>query len=115
MFIGCGQGPTFGQIEAAIDEGGVATGYVGDMSDVGDSVLSSFVWELDQVFGLMVEDAANGVTEAQYYEVLLKDGGLSMAISPNWEVPAETMALYEERLAAIIDGSFEVPFIGEAA
>lgn len=116
MFVGCGQGPTFGQIEAANDLGGVSTGYVGDMAEVGDSVLSSFVWELGEVFRLMVDDVAAGVTEARYYEVLLKDGGMSMAISPQWEaeIPAETMALFDERLAEIQDGSFEVPFIPEA-
>lgn len=111
MYIGCGQGPTFGQIEAANDEGGVATGYVGDMSEVGPSVLSSFVWELDLLFELMVADAAAGVSEAQYYEVTLAEGGMTIAISPDYEIPAETMALYEERLAAIQDGSFTVPFV----
>ena len=111
MFVGCGQAPTFGQIEAANDEGGVATGYVGDMSEVGPSVVSSFVWELGKVFELMVLDAAAGVTEAQYYEVLLKDGGMSMAINPDYDIPAEAMALYEQRLAEIIDGTFTVPFV----
>jgi basic membrane lipoprotein Med (substrate-binding protein (PBP1-ABC) superfamily) len=111
MFVGCGQGPTFGQIEAANDEGGVSTGYVGDMSEVGSSVLSSFVWELDKVFELMVADAAAGVTEAQYYEVTLAEGGMSIAISSAWDVPDETMALYEERLAGIEEGTFEVPFV----
>jgi basic membrane lipoprotein Med (substrate-binding protein (PBP1-ABC) superfamily) len=111
MFVGCGQGPTFGQIEAANDEGGVSTGYVGDMSEVGSSVLSSFVWELDKVFELMVADAAAGVTEAQYYEVTLAEGGMSIAISSAWDVPDEAMALYEERLAGIEEGTFEVPFV----
>ena len=81
------------------------------MSEVGPSVLSSFVWELDKLFELIVADAAAGVTEAQYYEVRLADGGMSIAVSPDWEIPAETMARYEERLAGIQDGSFEVPFV----
>ena len=46
MYIGCGQGPTFGQIEAANENGGVSMGYVGDMSEVGPSVLASFTWNL---------------------------------------------------------------------
>lgn len=117
MYIGCGQGPTFGQIEAANDTGGVSTGYVGDMAEVGESVLSSFEWELGQVFELMVADAAAGATEAQYYEVLLGDGGMSMVISPQWadQIPEETMALYEQRLAEIQDGTFEVPYVPEAS
>lgn len=111
MFVGCGQAPTFGQIEAANDEGGVATGYVGDMSEVGSSVLSSLVWELDKVFALMVDDVVAGETDAQYYEVLLADGGMSVAINPDYEIPDDVMALYEERLAEIEAGEFTVPFV----
>lgn len=111
MFVGCGQGPTFGQIEAANDEGGVATGYVGDMTEVGASVLSSFVWELDQVFELMVADVAAGATEAQYYEVTLAEGGMSIAINPAFDIPAETMELFDTRLSEIQAGTFVVPFV----
>jgi basic membrane protein A len=111
-FIGCGQGPTFGQIEAANETGGVAMGYVGDMSELGESVLASFTWNLEEVFELMVDDVVAGATEAQYYEVLLKDGGMTVVISPNWEdqISAEGMAAYEEALASIMDGSFTVPY-----
>jgi hypothetical protein len=59
----------------------------------------------------MVAEAAAGVTEAQYYEVTLAEGGMSIAISSAWDVPDETMALYEERLAGIEEGTFEVPFV----
>jgi basic membrane protein A and related proteins len=34
-WIGCGEGPTLGSIEAAKETGGYATGYVGDMSELG--------------------------------------------------------------------------------
>jgi basic membrane lipoprotein Med (substrate-binding protein (PBP1-ABC) superfamily) len=116
MFIGCGQGPTFGQIEAANETGGVAMGYVGDMSGLGDSVLASFTWNLEAVFERMVEDVVAGKTEAQYYEVLLKDGGMEVVISPTWEdqISAEGMAAYEAALASIEDGSFTVPFDAES-
>ena len=36
----------------------MSSGYVGDMSEVGDSVLSSFVWNLDLVFAQAVADVA---------------------------------------------------------
>jgi hypothetical protein len=36
---------------------------------------------------------------------------MSIAISSAWDVPDETMALYEERLAGIEEGTFEVPFV----
>jgi basic membrane protein A and related proteins len=112
MFVGCGQGPTFGQIEAANEIDGVATGYVGDMSEVGPSVLSSFTWNLAAVFTLIVDDVAAGSSEARYYEVPLSEGGMEVVISPEWidQIPAEVMATYDEQLAAIQDGSFEVPY-----
>lgn len=115
MFIGCGQGPTFGQIEAANDTQGVSTGYVGDMAEVGESVLSSFVWRLDKVFALMIADVAAGKTEAQYYSVPLSDGGMDVVISSDLEdqVSAEALDLYKQRLAEIEDGSFTVPFVPE--
>ena len=117
MFIGCGQGPTFGQIEAANDSGGVSTGYVGDMSKVGKSVLSSFSWKLDKVFGLMVDDVAAGKADAQYYSVGLGNGGMDMIISPDWaaKIPADTMKLYEQRLGEIKAGTFKVPLITKKA
>ncbi|MGB3734190.1 MAG: BMP family protein [Ilumatobacter sp.] len=116
MFVGCGQAPTFGQIEAANDQGGVSTGYVGDMSEVGDSVLSSFEWRLDRVFGEAVADVAAGSNEAQYYSVSLADGGLEIVIDPADadSISPEAMELFETRLSEINDGSFEVPFITEA-
>lgn len=116
MFIGCGQAPTFGQIEAAKERGGVATGYVGDMSGLGDVVLSSVVWNLDATFEQMVADVVAGdVNPARYYDVPLADGGMSVAINPAraGDIPAGVMAQYEETLAAIESGEFEVPFVGE--
>ncbi|MEO1055308.1 MAG: BMP family protein [Actinomycetota bacterium] len=116
MFVGCGQAPTFGQIEAANDEGGVSSGYVGDMAEVGDSVLSSFLWNLDLVFGQAVADVAAGSNQAQYYGVGLADGGLEVVIDPADEgsISDEALALFETRLAEIQNGEFEVPFIPEA-
>lgn len=116
MFVGCGQGPTYGQIEAANDTGGVATGYVNDMSDVGPSVASSFVWQLDEVFGLMVDDVVAGETEARYYSVPLSEGGMEIVVNPAWEdqISEDAMALYEQRRAEIEAGDFSVPFVASA-
>ena len=112
MFVGCGQGPTFGQIEATKEKGGVANGYVGDMSGLGDSVLASFVWRLDKVFAQMVDDVTAGKKEARYYEVPLKDDGMDVVINPAWKdkLPADVVTKFDTQLAAIKDGSFEVPF-----
>lgn len=116
MFVGCGQAPTFGQIDVANEIGGVSTGYVGDMSELGDSVLSSMIWNLDRTFKLIVDDVAAGVTEAQYYEVSLADGGMSVLVNPEREadIPAEILAQFDETLAQIESGEFEVPYIGVA-
>ena len=111
-YIGCGQGPTFGQIEAANENGGVSMGYVGDMSSVGPSVLASFTWNLKAVFEEMVADVAAGKTEARYYDVRMKDGGMEVVINPAWKdkISAAAMTEYESQLAAIKAGSFEVPY-----
>lgn len=111
-FIGCGQGPTFGQIEAADEIGGVSMGYVGDMSDLGESVLASFTWNLSEVFRLIVGDVAAGLTEARYYEAMMVDGGTQVVISPAWidRIDPAALELYEQRLAEILDGTFVVPF-----
>lgn len=116
MYIGCGQGPTFGQIEAATDTGGVSTGYVGDMADVGPSVLSSFIWRLDKVFEEVVADVASGSNEARYYSVPLADGGMDVVITSakEGEISSEAMELYEQRLKEIQAGDFEVPFVPQA-
>jgi basic membrane lipoprotein Med (substrate-binding protein (PBP1-ABC) superfamily) len=113
MYVGCGQGPTFGQIEAAKEKGGVAMGYVGDMSSLGNVVLASTVWKLDMIFQQMVTDVAAGkVNPARYYEVDLKDGGMDIAINPAWtsKIPADVQKAYESKLAAINAGSFQVPY-----
>jgi basic membrane protein A len=116
MFVGCGQAPTFGQIEAANDQGGVSSGYVGDMSEVGDSVLSSFEWRLDLLFGEVVADVSAGSNEAQYYGVSLADGGMEVVIDPADadSVSAEAMELFDTRLSEIQAGTFKVPFVPEA-
>lgn len=113
MFVGCGQGPTFGQIEAAKEKGAVAVGYVGDMASLGDSVLASFIWKLDKTFAQMVADVEAGkVNPARYYEVPLKDGGMEVVISPAWKgkISPEAMKMFDEKLAAIKAGTFTVPF-----
>lgn len=116
MFIGCGQAPTFGQIDVANETGGVSTGYVGDMSELGESVLSSTVWNLDATFGLIVADVAAGATEAQYYDVSLADGGMTVAINParQDDIPDDVMTQFDEALAQIESGDFEVPYVPEA-
>lgn len=110
-FVGCGQGPTFGQIEAADQNGLVAVGYTGDMSARSDQVVASFTWNLAEVFRLMIDDVADGFDgNASYYEAGFADGAMSIVINPAAEssIDPDALALYEEREAAILDGSFVV-------
>jgi basic membrane lipoprotein Med (substrate-binding protein (PBP1-ABC) superfamily) len=116
MFVGCGQGPTFGQIEAADESSLTAVGYTGDMSDRSDRVVASFTWNLAEVWRLMVADIADGFDgEASYYEANYADGGMSVVINPavESEISPEALALFEEREAAMRDGSYTVEFHGE--
>lgn len=112
MFIGCGQGPTYGGIETAKDKGGVAFGYVGDMNSRADSVLASMLWQLDKPWKMAVEDAAAGKTVARYYDATTKDGALEIVINPKLKdkVSADAMKIYESKLADIKSGKLTVPF-----
>jgi basic membrane lipoprotein Med (substrate-binding protein (PBP1-ABC) superfamily) len=111
MFVGCGQGPTFGQIEAATERGAVANGYTGDMSGLSGQVLASFTWNLDKVFQEMVADVVAGRTNpTRYYEVGMTENAMDVVINPAWRdrIPAEVMATYEQKLTEIRSGAFTV-------
>ncbi len=112
MFIGCGQGPTYGGIETAKAKNGVAFGYVGDMNARADSVVASMLWQLDKPWKLAVDDAAAKKTTARYYDVGTKDGALEIVISPKWKdkIPADVMKIYDAKLAEIKSGKLVVPF-----
>ncbi len=112
MFIGCGQGPTYGGIETAKDKGGVAFGYVGDMNGRNDAVVASTVWQLDKPWRMAVEDVAAKKTTARFYDAGTKDGALEVVISPRWKdkIPADVMKIYETKLAEIKSGTLVVPF-----
>ncbi len=115
MFVGCGQGPTFGQIDAAAERSAVASGYSGDMSGRSPAVLASFTWNLDKFFAPMVADVAAGkIDPAAYHQIGMKDGGVDVVISPSWKskISPEAMAAYEKKLAEIKSGAFTVPFNG---
>lgn len=116
FWIGCGEGPTLGSIEAAKESGGYVTGYVGDMSALGpDVVLSSIVWDMGQIFDAIVTDTTDGSFDAPYYQFGVAEGALDIVLNPALtdKVPAEAIAAIDAARAAIKDGSLEVPFIPE--
>lgn len=116
FFLGCGEGPTLGSIEAAQENGAYATGYVGDMSDLGpESVLSSIVWDMTSIFDAIYTDTDGDAFNGPYYQFGVAEGALDIVINPALEgdIPAEALTAIEEAKAAITDGSLEVPFIPE--
>ncbi len=115
-WVTCGQGPTFGSIEAAKERGGYATGYVGNMTEAGpDVVLTNIMWNLEPMFVDMMESTLNGTFDAPYYEYGIKENALDLHINPDLAdiIPQEALDQVEEVKAQIKNGEFEVPFIPE--
>lgn len=115
-WVTCGQGPTFGSIEAAKEQGGYATGYVGDMTEAGpDVVLTNIVWNLKPMFENMVRTTLAGTFDGPYYEYGIPEGALELGVNPELAdvIPAEAMEEVEAVQAQIASGEFEVPFIPE--
>jgi len=116
FWIGCGEGPTLGSIEAAKETGGYTTGYVGDMSALGpDVVLSSIVWDMGQIFDAIEAETADGSFAAPYYQFGVAEGALDIVLNPDLSdiIPAEAVTAIDTARAAIMDGSLEVPFVPE--
>jgi simple sugar transport system substrate-binding protein/basic membrane protein A len=116
FFLGCGEGPTLGAIEAANEAGIYTTGYVGDMSELGpDVVLSSVVWDMNLIFDALSADTAAGTFDGPYYQFGVADGALDIVFNEALadQVPAEAMAAIDAARTAIQDGSLIVPFIPE--
>lgn len=117
FWIECGEGPALGAIEAAKQTGGYATGYVGDMSENGpDSVIVNLVWDLEPLFTQMMKDTQEGTFNAPYYRFGVKEGALKLVYNPNLkdQIPQAALDEIEATSKKIADGSFTVPFIGEA-
>ena len=94
--------------KAAADRGRRGIGYDSDMrAFVGDTVLTSPVWNWGPAYLLFVEQVRTGTWEPQQVWGGMDDGIVALAaLSPS--VPAEVVAVVEERQAAIIAGEIEV-------
>jgi basic membrane protein A and related proteins len=113
-WIGCGEGPTLGSIEAAKETGGYATGYVGDMSGLGpETVLASIVWNMELIFDRLIEQTAAGNSEGEFIRYGVKEGALDVVLNPKLapNVPDAAIAAVDEARAAIKAGTLEVPFV----
>lgn len=115
MFVTCGVDA--GTIEGARESGGGVLGYVVDQSSLApENVFASMVWNLSETFRLMVEDVAAGTfNPAKFYQVGLADNGLFLDLNDEFgkDIPAEAIAKYEEVLAQVKAGTFEIPFVIE--
>lgn len=117
VFAACGEGPVLGQIELAKERDLLSTGYVGDMTSLDpNTVLASMTWNTKELLRPMIEDFTAGTfTPAKFYSVGVADDGLLVQINPALEdrISDDAMALFEQRLQEIKDGTFAVPFIAE--
>lgn len=115
MFVTCGVDA--GTIEGAREVGGGVLGYVVDQSSLApENIFGSMVWNLSETFRLMAQDVRAGTfTPAKFYSVGLADNGLYVKLNDEFgrEIPADAMAKYEEVLAQVKAGEFEIPFVGE--
>ncbi len=113
VFMACGNAGSFGMIQEVKEQNLTAFGYVWNESELAPAnVLGSMAWQLDVTFAQVVADLKAGSVQP-YYEIYMKDGGFELLLHDSYsaaEVSEEARALYEEKLAAIRDGSFSVPF-----
>ena len=104
-----------GAIQAAKDADGKVIGYVGDQTSLAEEhIPMSMIWNLDVVFGQMVDDTRDGTFQpGRFYELGVADGALSVVINPEYpgEIDPAAVARYDERLAQIEAGEFVVPYI----
>lgn len=115
-WIGCGQGPTLGEIEAAKEVDGYATSYVGDMSSLGpDVVAANLIWNMEPLFQEMLGDTAADTFADKYYQLGVPDEVITVEVTSEFEsqVGDETLAQVKETEAGIASGKVEVPFVPE--
>jgi len=113
-WIACGPGPAVGSIEAARQVGGYTTGYVSDMSSLGeDVVLTSVVWRLYPIFERILEDTENGTFDNPWYQFGVAEDAPEVGFNPALQdrIPAEAVAAMQEAEQQIRDGTLEVPYV----
>ncbi|WP_353643175.1 BMP family protein [Mesorhizobium sp. WSM2239] len=103
----------FGVSDAAKERGILAVGNVIDtQADYPDTVVASALWHFEPTLDKAIAEVKAGTFKAEDYGVysFMKNGGCSLAPLGTFEgkVPAEAMALVEEKEKAIKDGSFTV-------
>lgn len=116
FWIGCGQGPTLGEIEAAKEVGGYATSYVGDMSSLGPEVVAvNLLWNMEPLFEEMLEDTAAGDFADQYYRLAIPEDVIQVEVTSEFQddVDPEVLSSLKATKQDIAEGKLEVPFVPE--
>lgn len=104
----------FGVIEAAQERGVLAISNMSDQSELApDTVITGPVWDMWPTIQAAVKQVQAGVyTAADFGSFsLMAAGGSRLAPLHEWEtkLPADVLALVNEKQQAILDGSFRVP------
>lgn len=114
FWIGCGQGPTLGQIEAAKTKGGFATSYVGNMSSIDPKVVASnLVWNVEPLFAKMIEDTQAKKFTSPYYKMGIAQGVVGVEVNPAFKdkLTSDQLKAIETARAKIASGELKVPFV----
>ena len=114
FWIGCGQGPTLGQIEAAKTKGGFATSYVGDMSSIEPKVVAAnLLWNMQPLFNKMIEDTKAKKFTNQFYKMGIAEGVINVEVAPGFKdkLTSEQIKAVEQARAKIASGELKVPFV----
>ncbi len=113
FWVGCGDGPTLGQIEAAKTKGGYSASYVGDMTALGPKVVAvNLIWNMEPLFARMVDDTKSAKFANQYYKMGVKEGVIKVEITPEFitKLGPEKVKSIEDTKAKIIAGTLTVPY-----
>ncbi len=113
-WIGCGEGPTLGSIQAAKQVGAYTTGYAGDMSSLGpDTVLASEVWNMDPIFQTLYDETVDGTFDNPWLVYGIKDDAFNIAINPSLadKVPQAAKDAMDKAMNDIKNGSLTVPYV----
>lgn len=116
FWIECGEGPALGAIAAAQEVGGYVTGYVGDMTESGPSVvLVNLIWNLEPLFSQMLADVRDGTFDGEYYRFGVAEGAMTFNVNEALSdvIPAEALDAANASIAAVKSGELEIEFVPE--
>lgn len=117
FWIECGEGPALGAIEAAKEKGGYVTGYVGDMTTNGPTVvLVNLMWNLEPLFTKMLDDTHSGKFDSPWYRFGIAEGAMQLKYNDalKSKIPAEALKAADQAMADIKAGKIKVEFVPEA-